>query len=104
VRLFRNGRNQAVRIPVEYELPGNQALIHREGTRLIIEPVQRRSMAEILDTLETLDETLPEIRDVPATPEDICDALAVSSRYQYYFGSCQKPARQLRKTTSSYPE
>lgn len=26
VRLFRNGRNQAVRIPVEFELPGDEAI------------------------------------------------------------------------------
>ena len=37
VSLFRNGRNQAVRIPVEFELPGEEALIRKEGNRLIIE-------------------------------------------------------------------
>ena len=42
VRLFRNGANQAVRIPKEFELPGRDAVIHREGNRLIIEPVQRK--------------------------------------------------------------
>ena len=44
VRLFRNGRNQAIRIPREYELPGNEAIIRREGRRLIIEPLQRLSL------------------------------------------------------------
>ena len=39
VRLFRNGANQAVRIPREFELPGNEALMHREGNRLILELV-----------------------------------------------------------------
>lgn len=28
VRLFRNGRNQAVRIPVEFELPGDEAVMY----------------------------------------------------------------------------
>ena len=42
VRLFRNGANQAVRIPKEFELPGKDAVIHREGNRLIIEPVQTK--------------------------------------------------------------
>jgi len=37
VSLFRNGRNQAVRIPVEFELPGDQATIRKDGDRLIIE-------------------------------------------------------------------
>lgn len=37
VSLFRNGRNQAIRIPVEFELPGEEATIRKEGDRLIIE-------------------------------------------------------------------
>lgn len=40
VRLFRNGANQAVRIPKEFELPGQDALIYRDGERLIIEAVK----------------------------------------------------------------
>ena len=42
VRLFRNGANQAVRIPKEFELPGKDAVIRREGNRLIIEPIQTK--------------------------------------------------------------
>ncbi len=37
VKLFRNGRNQAVRIPREFELPGEDAVIRKEGNRLVIE-------------------------------------------------------------------
>lgn len=37
VRLFRNGANQAVRIPREFELPGNEALMRKEGNTLVIE-------------------------------------------------------------------
>jgi antitoxin VapB len=37
VKLFRNGRNQAVRIPREFELPGEDAVMRREGDRLVIE-------------------------------------------------------------------
>ncbi|MEZ0218960.1 MAG: antitoxin, partial [Tardiphaga sp.] len=44
VRLFRNGRNQAVRIPVEFELPGDEAVMHRDGDRLVIEPVRKRGL------------------------------------------------------------
>lgn len=39
VKLFRNGANQAVRIPKEFELPGTDAVMHREGNRLILELV-----------------------------------------------------------------
>ena len=31
VKLFRNGRNQAVRIPREFELPGEDAIMRKEG-------------------------------------------------------------------------
>lgn len=71
VRLFRNGRNQAVRIPREFELPGNEAIMRKEGDKLIIEPQKRKSLLEILDSLEPIDEEFPEIEDLPAEPVDI---------------------------------
>ena len=37
IKLFRNGRNQVVRIPREFELPGEDAIIRKEGSRLVIE-------------------------------------------------------------------
>jgi len=63
VRLFRNGRNQALRIPREYELPGDEAIIHKEGIKLIIEPVTKPSLLAILANLKPLDEDFPEIED-----------------------------------------
>ena len=67
VRLFRNGRNQAVRIPVEFELPGNEAIMHRDGDRLVIVPVRKRGLVALLKTMQPLDEDFPEIAD-PAPP------------------------------------
>jgi antitoxin VapB len=52
VRLFRNGRNQAVRIPVEFELPGDEAIMHRDGDRLVIEPVRKRGLVAPLKTMK----------------------------------------------------
>lgn len=69
VRLFRNGRNQAVRIPVEFELPGDEALMRRDGDRLVIEPLAKRGLSAVLASLEPLDEAFPEIADPPPTPE-----------------------------------
>jgi virulence-associated protein VagC len=37
VRLFRNGKNQAVRIPRDFELPGKDAVMRKAGERLIVE-------------------------------------------------------------------
>ena len=45
VRLFKNGRNQALRIPCEFELPGNEAILRKEGNRLIIDHEQRDVLA-----------------------------------------------------------
>ena len=71
VRLFRNGRNQAVRIPVEFELPGDEAIIHRDGDRLVIEPLRRRGLIALLKTMKPLEEGFPEIHDSVPPPEDV---------------------------------
>ena len=71
VKLFKNGRNQAVRIPREFELPGEDAVIHKEGQRLIIEPAPPQSLLAVLASLPTLDEEFPPIEDLPAEPVDL---------------------------------
>lgn len=72
VRLFRNGRNQAVRIPRALELPGDEAMLHQEDGRLVIEPVLRqRNLREVLATLQPLDEQIPELEDPVVADEDI---------------------------------
>jgi antitoxin VapB len=71
VKLFKNGRNQAVRIPREFELPGEDAVMRKEGDRLVIEPAPPKSLLAVLATLEPLDETLPEIDDRPPEPVDL---------------------------------
>ena len=63
VKLFKNGRNQAVRIPREFELPGNDAIMRKDGNTLIIEAVPPRSLLALLATLETLDDDFPPIVD-----------------------------------------
>jgi antitoxin VapB len=65
VKLFRNGRNQAVRIPREFELPGEDAIIRKEGDRLVLEPMRRRSFIELLDSWEPIDEEFPPIEELP---------------------------------------
>lgn len=72
VRLFRNGRNQAVRIPREFELSADEVLISREGDRLVVVPVQKRpSLAEVLSRLKPLDEDFPNIPDPATRPQDL---------------------------------
>lgn len=71
-RLFRNGRNQAVRIPREFDLAADEVMIYREDDRLIVEPIKRSStLAEVLARLSPLDENFPDIADPPARPEEL---------------------------------
>jgi antitoxin VapB len=70
VKLFKNGRNQAVRIPHEFELPGDNAIMRKEGGRLIIEPVAPQSLLSVLATLLPLDEDFPPSYDLPPEPLD----------------------------------
>jgi antitoxin VapB len=71
VKLFRNGRNQAVRIPREFELPGQVAIMRKEGPRLIIEPAAPTGLSAWLATLEPIEDEFPEIDDLPAEPVDL---------------------------------
>jgi antitoxin VapB len=73
VRLFRNGANQAVRIPKEFELPGKEALMRRDGDRLIIELVktQARTLAEAMKDWEDLDELFPDVDEGLLPLDDI---------------------------------
>ena len=71
VKLFRNGRNQAVRIPREFELPGEDAIMHRDGARLIIEAAPPRSLLAVLAELSPLDEEFPPMEDQPPRSVDL---------------------------------
>jgi len=71
VKLFRNGQNQAVRIPREFELPGTDAIMRKEGTRLVIEVAPKKSLLELLKTLEPIDEDFPTIERPPPEPVDL---------------------------------
>ncbi len=72
-KLFRNNKSQAIRIPADFELPGDRVTIQRDGDRLIIEPVRGKNLLEILSGLKPLapedqfpdiDADLPPLRDV----------------------------------------
>lgn len=72
VRLFRNGRNQAVRIPREFELPGKEAVLSKDGDRLILAPPPKRGLLAALAQMTPLEEAdFPPIEDMPAEPIDL---------------------------------
>lgn len=76
VKLFRNGRNQAVRIPREFELPGEDAVMRKEGKQLIIEARPKPTLRAALGYLRSLpplgpDDQFPEIEDLPPEPLEL---------------------------------
>jgi antitoxin VapB len=52
-----------VRIPREFELPGEDAIMHKEGDKLIIESCPPKSLLAVLATLKPLDVDFPPIED-----------------------------------------
>ena len=56
-KVFKNGRNRAVRIPVEFEFPGDEVIMRKEGDRIIIEPVKvQGNFLQWLQSLEPIEE------------------------------------------------
>lgn len=76
VRLFRNGANQAVRIPKEFEFNANEALMHKVGNTLVIEPLppsqpERGSLAAMLLALEAIRQLGPCDDEFPNVDEGL---------------------------------
>ena len=70
VNLFRNGRNQALRIPREWEFDADEALVRFEDGVLIVRPVQRTRLLPWLASLEPLDVSFPDVDDSDLAPLD----------------------------------
>jgi antitoxin VapB len=71
VKLFRNGRNQALRIPREFELDADEAILRKEGDRLIIDPVRKGGLLSVLAALEPLDEEFPDVDETLPPLDDV---------------------------------
>ncbi|TCR91570.1 MULTISPECIES: AbrB/MazE/SpoVT family DNA-binding domain-containing protein [Rhizobium/Agrobacterium group] len=73
-QVFNNGRSRAIRIPREFEFDADRVEIRMtEKGDLIVHPLKRKSLLEVLATLEPLGEEdrLPEIEDYPPEPVDL---------------------------------
>ena len=81
VSLFRNGANQAVRIPKEFELPGKEATLRRVGNHLVLEALpdkpKKGTPAALLLALDEMaklgpiDEGFPDVDDGLLPLDDI---------------------------------
>lgn len=65
VKIVRNGPAQAIEIPAEFALPGQEALLQVEDGRLTLSPLGRPSLLATLAVLPPIDEDWPEIEDRP---------------------------------------
>ncbi len=75
VRIFRNGRSRAVRIPKEFDMEGDEVIVRQEADgSLNLKPVsQRRTPRELVEWLRgqpPLEEELSEIDDSDMLPLD----------------------------------
>jgi antitoxin VapB len=68
--LFRNGRNQAVRIPRELEMEGSEVLIRKDGDTLVLTPIRKHTLRDLLASWVPLQDALPEVEDLPPQPRD----------------------------------
>ena len=70
VNLFRNGRNQALRILRDWEFDADEVLLRHEDGILTVVPVPREGLLPWLATLEPLDVPFPDVDDDDLLPLD----------------------------------
>lgn len=73
VRIFKNGRSRAVRIPKDFDIFGDEVVMREEDGRIVMELPRKRDLREVIDWLRTQpplapDEKFPDIDDLPAEP------------------------------------
>lgn len=73
VKLTRIGRNQEILIPEGFELPGDTAIIRRMGSSLVIEPVPKKRLLDLLATWEPIEDDFPDFDNglLPARDVDL---------------------------------
>jgi antitoxin VapB len=68
-RLFRNGRSQAVRLPVDFRFPGSEVYVRRDPATgdviLSRRPDSWRDFFDLADNLEIPEDFLSNRRDTP---------------------------------------
>lgn len=50
-KIFKNGRSQAVRLPLEFRFKGNEVKISIEGNKIILSPIET-SWDSMIDSLD----------------------------------------------------
>jgi antitoxin VapB len=76
VRLYKTGGHQALKLPLGFELPGKEAIVRRVGDTLVLEatatkPKAGRTLLQVLETLEPVDEEFPDVDEGLLPLEDV---------------------------------
>lgn len=71
VHLSRNGNQQMLSIPNEFQLPTDEVLLRKYKQCLIIEPVSKPSLLTVLATLPQLDEEFPDVDEGLSPLEEV---------------------------------
>ena len=63
-KLFANGKSQAVRLPKEFRFEGNEVIVKRLGSAVLLFP-SRYNARELKSILDSLDPDFQIVRDQP---------------------------------------
>ena len=74
--------------PWKLELPGDEAIMHRDGDRLVIEPVRKRGLVALLEAMKPLEEGFPEIDDPVSASENVLEL--ATCWHEHHFRPDQK--------------
>ena len=68
-KIFKNGHSQAVRLPKEYRLPGDEVKITRLGTGILLQPIEQdfSCLAEAINQFS--DDFMEQGREQPQSQE-----------------------------------
>lgn len=70
-RLFRERHSQAVRIPRDFELSGDEVSIEKQGDCLILKPMKKIGFRELVMQWDSITDEFPEIEDPPAESAEL---------------------------------
>lgn len=65
VPLLRDAAGQSVRIPPDFELPGDDVVVWRDGARLVMEPRRRDGLLDLLSRWESIPDDIAPMPDRP---------------------------------------
>ncbi|MBB1248179.1 antitoxin [Rhizobium sp. G21] len=72
VKIVLKDGHRAVEIPEEFDFPGDEVTMRKEGDRIILEPKREdRDLFEWLRSLEPLDEEFPDVDEGLLPVEDV---------------------------------